>query len=166
MLNPFDAIKDAGCCWCCDAWFYTVFSMLITLVNPAGLHCDQPVRAVPWRYTCCSEPYWSCRGMDAGLGGCVLKRPSCSSGMLIHAFSLVFFLCSKWNYKEWPFQYQCPFIAFSAGLVWKPPCTSGSAGMSARVERYWINWRRCLVPLIFHLTECQELKIYLSLTKK
>lgn len=37
MLNMFDAIKDPGCCCSCDAWFYVVFSMLITLVNPADL---------------------------------------------------------------------------------------------------------------------------------
>lgn len=37
MLNMFDAIKDPGCCCSCDAWFYMVFSMLITLVNPADL---------------------------------------------------------------------------------------------------------------------------------
>lgn len=36
MLSMFDAIKDPRCCWFCDAWFYTVFSMLMTLVNPAG----------------------------------------------------------------------------------------------------------------------------------
>lgn len=35
MLSMLDAIKDPGCCCFCDAWFYMVFSMLITLVNPA-----------------------------------------------------------------------------------------------------------------------------------
>lgn len=39
----FDAIKDPGCCCFCDVWFYTMFSMLITLVNPAVLHCDPPL---------------------------------------------------------------------------------------------------------------------------